>query len=81
MKRYNDICYTPRNYNTIELWKNVSEEEWQDADWQLENSIRSVCQLKKVIKLNHYQAEEIERTINELKAQGKEALRITTSVS
>ncbi|MCB9018384.1 MAG: KamA family radical SAM protein [Paludibacteraceae bacterium] len=77
MKRYNDICYTPRNYNTIELWKNVSEEEWQDADWQLKNSIRSVCQLKKVIKLNHYQAEEIERTINELKAQGKEALRIT----
>lgn len=72
-----DIFYKPRNYNTIELWKNVTEEQWNDANWQLKNSIRSVEQLKKVIKLNAFQESEIERTLITLKNEGKEPLRIT----
>ncbi|MBN2862210.1 MAG: KamA family radical SAM protein, partial [Bacteroidales bacterium] len=61
----------------IELWKNVTEEQWYNAGWQLKNAIRSVEQLKKVIKLNPFQASEIERTLQTLKSEGKEALRIT----
>ncbi|MBN2401328.1 MAG: KamA family radical SAM protein [Spirochaetes bacterium] len=77
MKIKDRIYYIPRQYNSIRLWKNVTKEQWNDATWQLQNSIRSVEQLKKVIKLNKYQGTEIERTVNTLKSQGKEPLRIT----
>lgn len=77
MKPINSIFYEPRKYNTIEMWENVSEAEWNDANWQVKNSIRNVEQLKKIIKLNKYQENEIQHTLNALEAQGKEALRIT----
>lgn len=72
-----NIYYKPRKFNTIELWKNVTEKQWNNAGWQLNNSIRSVEQLKKAIKLNVFQASEIERTLISLKNEGKEPLRIT----
>ncbi|MDO9567336.1 MAG: KamA family radical SAM protein [Candidatus Desulfaltia sp.] len=77
MQIVNEIFYKHRKFNTIELWKDVSEDQWNDANWQLKNSIRSVEQLQKVIKLNAFQAKEIERTIKTLKEQGKEPFRIT----
>jgi len=73
----NTIYYEPRKYNTIELWKNVTVKQWNDASWQLKNSIRSVEQLKKIIKLNAFQEKEIERTLKALRNEGKEPLRIT----
>jgi lysine 2,3-aminomutase len=76
-KMINEIFFEPRKYSTIELWKDVTEEQWQDARWQLKNSIRTVAQLKKVIKLNPFQESEIERTVSTLKSQGKEPMRIT----
>ena len=77
MKSKDGIFYEKRHYSTIELWKDVTEKQWNDAGWQLKNSIRDVAQLKKVIKLNEFQAGEIERTLSELKRQGKEPMRIT----
>ena len=77
MSENEKIYYEPRKYNTIELWKEVTEEQWNDATWQIKNSICSVEQLKKVIKLNSFQESEIQRTLEELKRQGKEPLRIT----
>jgi len=77
MQTIDNMFYKPRKYNTIELWKDVKEEQWNDANWQLNNSIRSVEQLKKVIKLTVFQESEIERTFNTLKNEGKEPLRIT----
>lgn len=71
------IFHTPRKFNTIELWKDVSVSQWNDPKWQLKNSIRSVDDLEKVIKLNPYQSGEIRRTLDTLRSQGKEALRIT----
>jgi lysine 2,3-aminomutase len=79
MQQSKDInfFFTPRNHNTIELWKNVTDEQWNDPNWQLKNSIRSVEQLKKIIKLNSYQENEIKRTLEILNNEGKDALRIT----
>ncbi len=77
MAEKNNILYEPRKFNTIELWQNVTAEQWYDANWQLKNSIRRVEQLKKVIPLDEYQEKEIERTVAELKKQGKDPLRIT----
>ncbi len=77
MNNKNKIFYLPRKFNTIKLWENVTEDQWNDPNWQKVNSIRNVKQLKKVIKLNEFQEKEIERTLRTLKRQGKEPLRIT----
>ncbi|MCF8298839.1 MAG: KamA family radical SAM protein [Saprospiraceae bacterium] len=77
MQTEEKILYEARDFKTIELWKNVTQEQWNNADWQLKNSIRSVEQLKKVIKLNAFQLSEIDRTLIALKNEGKEPLRIT----
>jgi len=77
MNTKNDIFYLPRNYRTIELWKNVTKSQWNDTNWQIKNSIRSVEKLKQVIKLSEFQEAEIERILQTLKSQGKETLRIT----
>ncbi len=77
MHENENVLYKPRRFNSIELWKDVSDQQWNDANWQLKNSIRSVDQLKKVIRLNNFQESEIERTLTTLKNEGKEVLRIT----
>jgi len=77
MNTYNKIFHKPRNYNSIELWKDVTEDQWNDSGWQLKNSIRDVSQLKNIIRLSPFQVSEIERTISTLHAEGKEPLRIT----
>lgn len=40
-----------RNYNEIELWKDVTPEQWEDWKWQVRNRITTVEDLKKVIPL------------------------------
>jgi lysine 2,3-aminomutase len=71
------ILSEPRNYNTIVPWEKITKEQWNDPAWQQKNSIRTVSQLKKVIKINSFQEKEIERVVQALKNQGKEPLRIT----
>ena len=71
------IFYSPRKFNTIDLWKDVTEKQWNDPAWQVKNSITTVEQLKKVINLSEFQAGEIERTIVSTKGHGKEPMRIT----
>ncbi|MEG1556657.1 MAG: KamA family radical SAM protein, partial [Bacteroidales bacterium] len=71
------MLYKNRPHRSIELWKNVSDKQWESAEWQLQNSIKNVNQLQKVIKLNHHQIKELERVVETLKQEGKEALRIT----
>lgn len=40
-----------RDWREIELWKDVSEEQWNDWLWQLTHTIRKLDDLKKVINL------------------------------
>lgn len=72
-----NFYFKPRDYRTIELWKDITQEEWNDPLWQMRNTIRNVDQLRKVIELSEFQVQEIERTLMELQKAGKEALRIT----
>jgi hypothetical protein len=37
-----DIFFKPRKFNTIALWKDIKEEQWNDPAWQIKHSIRSV---------------------------------------
>ena len=39
------------NYTDIELWKDVTDEEWNDWKWQVRNRISDVETLKKVINI------------------------------
>jgi lysine 2,3-aminomutase len=73
----NNILSKPRDPASIEMWEKVKVSDWNDPEWQLKNSVRTVEQLKKVINLNSYQETEIERTVSELRKQGKEPMRIT----
>ncbi len=41
-----------RNYQDINLWKDVTPEEWNDWRWQVRNRISSLEQLKQVVDLN-----------------------------
>jgi lysine 2,3-aminomutase len=77
MNTKDHILFRPRKHKSIDLWKNVTDKQWNDPAWQLKNSIRTVGQLKKIIALNAHQAHEIERTVHFLRAQGKDPLRIT----
>jgi lysine 2,3-aminomutase len=72
-----NFLHQPRKFNTIELWKHVTQQEWENPLWQLKNSIRTVEQLKKVIQLTEHQEKEIIHTIETLRAEGKEPFRIT----
>ena len=46
----------------IELWQDVTEEQWNDWQWQLKNRITNVEQLKKVIKLTPEEEEAVAKT-------------------
>ena len=72
-----DYLFTPRDYKSIELFKNTTEQEWFDPNWQLKNSIKDVETLSRVISLNEHQKKSIRDTLNEMKKQGKEPMRIT----
>lgn len=77
MNTKENIFYQPRNYNSILIWKDVTQAQWNDANWQKQNSIHTVDQLEKVIKINAFQKSEIERTLKTLLSEGKEPMRIT----
>jgi lysine 2,3-aminomutase len=66
-----------RHHSEIELWKAVSDAQWNDPQWQRRNAVQAVSQLRRVIQLSDDQAAEIERTVQTLRRQGKEPMRIT----
>ncbi|MHC1775652.1 MAG: KamA family radical SAM protein [Lentimicrobium sp.] len=72
-----DFLYQPRPFNTIGLWTDITSKQWNDPKWQKKNSIRTVDQLKKVIILNKHQEEEIRRTIETMRLEGKDPMRIS----
>lgn len=73
----NDFFYHPREYKTIDLWKEVTREQWEDPLWQQKNVIKSVEQLKRVITLNPSQEKSLKETIEVMRSEGKDPLRIT----
>ncbi len=52
-----------KNYKKIDLWKDVTNEQWNNWHWQVKNRIVSVEELKKVIELTEKEEKEIEETL------------------
>ncbi len=75
--KQNNFLFRQRDFRGIELWQDVKDEQWYNANWQVQNTVRTVDSLKKIIKLSPYQASEIQRTIDALRAAGKDPMRIT----
>lgn len=48
-----------RNYKDIPLWKDVTEEQWNDWQWQVKNRITDIETLGQVIDLTEKEKEEI----------------------
>jgi lysine 2,3-aminomutase len=55
------------DYKRIELFRDVTEEQWQDWHWQLQNRITDVETLKKVIKLTAEEEDGIRRCLETLR--------------
>ncbi len=56
-----------RNYKDIDLWKDVTEEQWNDWRWQVKNRIIDVEDLKKVINLTPEEEEGVTAALEKLK--------------
>lgn len=56
-----------RHYNDIPLWKDVTEEQWNDWHWQLRNRITTVEQLKCVINLTPEEEEGVVECLKSLR--------------
>lgn len=48
-----------RHFRDIELWKNVTDEQWNDWHWQLTNTIRTLEDLQKVVNLTPDEVEGV----------------------
>lgn len=56
-----------RNFKEIEMWSDVSQEQWDDWKWQIRNRIDTIEDLKQVINLTDEEAEGIEAALKQLK--------------
>lgn len=56
-----------RDYKSIDLWKDVSQKQWDDWKWQVRNRITDVETLKKVINISKEEEEGIKEALKELR--------------
>ena len=56
-----------RHYNDIELWKDVTEEQWKDWKWQVKNRITTMEDLKKVVNLTEREEQGVKDTLGTLR--------------
>jgi len=54
-------------YNEIELWKDVTPEEWNDWRWQVENRIDTIEKLKKIINVTQEEEENINKVLEKFR--------------
>ena len=48
-----------RNYKDIPLWKDVTDEQWNDWHWQVQNRIQDIETLEQIIELTDQEKKEI----------------------
>lgn len=56
-----------RHYSEIELWKDVTDEQWNDWHWQVKNRISTVEDLKKVINITPEEEKGINKALKKLR--------------
>lgn len=56
-------------YKHVDLWKDVSVDDWNDGKWQLKNSVTTVEGLEKVIPLSEKEKKGIKKAVKASKFQ------------
>ncbi|HOJ88115.1 MAG TPA: lysine 2,3-aminomutase [Pseudothermotoga sp.] len=56
-----------RDYREITLWKDVTQEEWNDWHWQLSNRIMDLETLQKVVNLTEQEREGVKHSLKFLR--------------
>jgi len=56
-----------RHYSEIELWKDITDDQWNDWHWQVKNRIDTVEDLKKVINLTPEEEEGVNAALKKLR--------------
>ena len=56
-----------RDYREIPLWKNVTEEQWNDWRWQVANRITTLEELKQVVDLTPEEEEGVRQCLQTLR--------------
>ncbi len=56
-----------RDYRSIPLWSDVSEEDWNDWHWQIANRITEVDELSQVVELSSKEKEKMVGGLDELR--------------
>ena len=56
-----------RHYTEIEMWKNVTQTEWDSWEWQVRNRITTLDQLKKVVNLTDKEVNGVEKALEILR--------------
>ncbi|QSX05258.1 lysine 2,3-aminomutase [Sedimentibacter sp. zth1] len=54
-------------YNNIPLWKDVTEEQWNDWHWQVGNRIDTVEKLKQIINLTEQEEKDIQEVLKKFR--------------
>lgn len=52
-----------RNWKEIPLWKDVTDAQWNDWHWQVANRLKTVEEIKKVIKLTKEEEADVEKVM------------------
>lgn len=53
-----------RNWKDIPLWKDITEEQWNDWHWQVANRLTTVEQIAQVVNLTEREKEDIAKVMN-----------------
>ncbi|HHV46496.1 MAG TPA: lysine 2,3-aminomutase [Tissierellia bacterium] len=56
-----------RHFKDIELWKDVTEEQWNDWQWQVRNRITDVDTLGKIINLTEQEKKDIQEVLGKFR--------------
>jgi lysine 2,3-aminomutase len=59
--------YMKHDYKKIDLYKDVSEEDWNDWHWQLKNVIRDIPTLKKIMDVDLSLEADLEKCLEKFK--------------
>lgn len=56
-----------RHYTEVSLWKDVSQEQWDDWQWQVQNRIATLEDLKEVVNLTNEEEEGVAKSLEILR--------------
>jgi len=55
--------YLPVDWRATDLYKNVTEDQWFDWHWQMQNGISTIEHLEKVVTLTDYERDNLKRAL------------------